>query len=59
MGWDAAKAIGKLVEPDEVLLKKNHAVIKVEYKYALRDGLTLTSGRYYMFRSSSVEFSLE
>ena len=29
VGWDAAKAIGKLVEPDDVLLKKHHAVVKV------------------------------
>ncbi|KAK0501497.1 ARM repeat-containing protein [Armillaria luteobubalina] len=29
IGWDAAKAIGQVVEPGDVLSKSNHAVIKI------------------------------
>lgn len=29
VGWDAARAIGQVVRTDKILIKKNHAVIKV------------------------------
>lgn len=30
VGWDAARAIGHVVNTDKVLTKKNHAVIRVD-----------------------------
>lgn len=34
IGWDAARAIGEIGAADNILTKRNHAIVKV---YALRD----------------------
>jgi DNA repair/transcription protein MET18/MMS19 len=35
VGWDAARAIGQVGTADNVLTKRNHAVIKVIFSHAL------------------------
>lgn len=37
IGWDAARAIGRIVDQDKVLTKKNHAVIRVSALSPFRD----------------------
>lgn len=46
IGWDAARAIGHIVDQDKVLTKKNHAVIRVSTPSRLRGGPWLNSAQF-------------
>ena len=37
VGWDAARAIGQVGTPDDVLTKRNYAVIKVVFYVSFAD----------------------
>ncbi len=57
IGWDAARAIGKVPKKDKVLTKQNHAVVGVGniLRYGVQLAEPIVHRRFYMPNGSSTQ----